>query len=67
MNSQDIGLRVASIVFGVLAVVQLLRLALRPEVLVNGTVIPLWPSIIAVIVLAALCAWLWALTRHLQR
>jgi hypothetical protein len=67
MNSQDVGLRVASIVFGVLAVVQLLRLALRPEVLVNGHLMPLWPSVIAVIVLAALCAWLWALTRHLTR
>jgi hypothetical protein len=64
MNSQDVGLRVASIVFGVLAVVQLLRLAFRPEVLVNGIVMPLWPSIGAVIVLAALCAWLWALAWH---
>jgi hypothetical protein len=45
----------------------MLRLALRPEVLVNGHLIPLWPSVIAVVVLAGLCAWLWMLGRHAQR
>jgi hypothetical protein len=67
MDSQDLGLRVASILFGVMAILQMLRLALRPEVLVNGHLIPLWPSVIAVIVLAALCAWLWTLGRHVRR
>jgi hypothetical protein len=63
MNSQIAGLRVASAVFALLGVAQLMRLALRPEVLVAGHVMPLWPSVVAVIVLAALSAWMWRLAR----
>lgn len=63
MNSQIAGLRVASVVFALLCVAQLMRLALRPEVLVAGHVLPLWPSVVAVIVLAALSGWMWRLAR----
>jgi hypothetical protein len=63
MNSPIIGLRVASILFGVLCLLQIMRLVMRPEVLVAGHVMPLWPSVLAVIVLGALCAWLWTLGR----
>jgi hypothetical protein len=35
MKSQITGLRVASIVFGLIALAQLVRLAIRPEVLVG--------------------------------
>jgi hypothetical protein len=58
---------VASILFGVMAVAQALRLAFRPEVLVAGHLMPLWPSMIAVVVLVALCTWLWMLGRHARR
>ena len=61
--SQIAGLRVASAMFALLGVVQLMRLALRPEVLVAGHVMPLWPSVVAVIVLGALSAWMWRLSR----
>ncbi len=67
MNSPTMGLRVASVLFGVLAVLQMLRLVIRPEVLVNGHLMPLWPSIVAVAILAALCFWLWTLGRHAPR
>jgi hypothetical protein len=50
-------------VFALLCIVQLVRLAVRPEVLVAGHVMPLWPSVVAVIVLSALSAWLWRLSR----
>ena len=62
MNSQMTGLRVASAVFAIMCVAQLLRVALRPEVVVAGHLVPLWPSIIAVALLAALSVWLWRLT-----
>jgi hypothetical protein len=64
VNSQITGLRVASAMFALLCVAQLVRLALRPEVLVAGHVMPLWPSVVAVIVLAALSAWMWRLARR---
>jgi hypothetical protein len=63
MNSQSTGLRVASVVFGLMALAQLGRLVLRPEVLVAGHSMPLWPSVLAFIVLGGLSLWLWKLAR----
>jgi hypothetical protein len=42
MKAQITGFRVASIVFGLMALGQLVRLAIRPEVLVVGHLMPLW-------------------------
>ena len=44
MNSRVFGLRVAGIVFGLIAVAQVVRLLLRADVLVNGHHLPLWPQ-----------------------
>lgn len=63
MNSQIMGLRVAGIVFGLLALAQLLRLIIQPMVLVAGHMLPLWPSILAFLLLASLCFWLLNLAR----
>lgn len=63
MNSQTTGLRVASVVFGLMALAQLARLIIRPEVLVAGYPMPLWPSVLALIILAALSLWMWKLAR----
>ena len=41
MNSQVTGLRVASVIFGLIAIPQLVRLVIRPEVLVAGYQLPL--------------------------
>jgi hypothetical protein len=62
MNSQITGLRVAGVLFGLMAIAQLLRLVLRPEVLVAGHAMPLWPSVLAVVVLGGMCYWMWRLT-----
>jgi len=63
MNSQIIGLRVASIVLGLMSLAQLLRLVIQPEVLVAGHQMPLWPSVLALVVLGGLSIWLWKLSR----
>ena len=62
MYSQTVGLRVAAVVFALVCVAQLLRLVLRPEVLVAGHLLPLWPSAVAVLVAGALSIWMWKLT-----
>jgi hypothetical protein len=62
MDSQTLGLRVAGVIFGIVAVVQLLRLVFQPEVLMNGRVIPMWPNAVALVLFAGLCAWLWRLS-----
>jgi hypothetical protein len=63
MNSQTTGLRVASVVFGLMAIAQLGRLVIRPEVLVTGHPMPLWPSVLAFIILSGLSLWMWKLAR----
>jgi hypothetical protein len=62
MTAQILGLRVASVVFGVMAIAQLARLVIRPEVLVAGHSMPLWPSVLAFIVLSGLSLWMWTLS-----
>ncbi len=37
----------------------LFRLVLRVELVVDGIVLPMWPSVIAVLGPAALAVWLW--------
>lgn len=63
MNSQILGLKVAGTVFGLMALAQLGRLILRPEVLVAGHPMPLWPSVLALILLGGLSFWMWKLAR----
>ena len=67
MNSQVLGLRVASIIFGLMSLAQLLRLVIQPEVLVAGNQLPLWPSALAFVVLGGLSIWLWKLSRTAPR
>jgi hypothetical protein len=61
MNFQTIGLRVAGAVFGLMALAQLVRLVIRPEVLVAGHPMPLWPSALAFVILGGLSLWMWKL------
>ena len=61
MNSQILGLRVAGFIFGLMSLAQLMRLVVRPEVLVAGHLMPLWPSTLAFVVLGGLSVWMWTL------
>ena len=67
MNSQILGLRVASAVFGLLCLAQLLRLLTRAEVLVAGRAVPLWASGVAVVIAGSLSLWLCKLSRSAPR
>jgi hypothetical protein len=50
---------VAIVVFSLVALLQLLRVALEWEVTVNGIFIPFWASVIACVVAATLAFMLW--------
>ncbi len=63
MDSQILGLRVASILFGLISIAHLARLIMRPEVRVAGYLMPLWPSALAFVILGGLSFWLWKLAR----
>jgi len=49
---------VAIVVFALIALLQLLRVVLGWEVTINGFVVPLWASVVACIVAAALALML---------
>jgi hypothetical protein len=63
MNSPNIGLRVASIFFGVFAIAHLLRLINHAQVTLGTHTIPMTVSWIALIVAAILCIWFWRLSK----
>lgn len=67
MNSQILGLKIAGFVFGLMGLAQFLRLIIRPEVLVAGHQVPLWPSALALAILGALSLWMWKLARTAVR
>jgi hypothetical protein len=55
--------RVAIVVFSLVALLQLLRVALGWEVTVGGIVIPPWASVVAFVVALTLAFMLWRETR----
>jgi len=59
MNSQTTALRVAAVVFGIFALGHLVRLISHAKVLVAGHHIPMWVSVVALIVAALLSFWMW--------
>ena len=61
MREQTTGLKVASAVFGLLALLQLTRLLLHFDITVAGHMLPFWPSVLAVIILGGLSIWMWKL------
>jgi hypothetical protein len=67
MNTQILGLRVASFVFGLMCLAQLARLVIRPVVLVAGHHMPLWPSGLIFLILGGLSLWMWKLSRAAGR
>ena len=61
MNSPIVGLRVASVVFGLMCLGQLLRIITCVEIIAGGHHISRRISAVAVVVTGALCVWLWLL------
>jgi hypothetical protein len=55
---------IASVIFGLVALGQLLRLLLGWEVVVHGFSIPLWASAIAFLVAAGLAVMVWREARR---
>ena len=62
MNSPTTGLRVASIIFGILAIGHVLRLITHAQVTLGTHTIPMGLSWVALIVAAILCIWMWRLS-----
>ena len=65
MNSQKIGLRVASVLFAIFALLHLLRLLNQVQVIIGGQTIPLWISVLIALIAALLSFWTWKLSRSI--
>jgi uncharacterized membrane protein len=63
MNSQKIGLRVASLLFALFALGHLLRLLNQAQVIVGTQTIPLWISAPLAVIAALLSFWMWKLSK----
>ena len=63
MSSQSTGLRVASMLFGLFALVHAWRLIKQIPVTFGSQPIPMSVSIVALIVAALLSIWYWRLSR----
>jgi uncharacterized membrane protein len=63
MNSQKIGLRVASLLFALFALGHLLRLLNHAQVIVGAQTIPLWISAPVAVIAALVSFWMWKLSK----
>ncbi|HXP35807.1 MAG TPA: hypothetical protein VN827_09700 [Chthoniobacterales bacterium] len=63
MNSQRTGLRIASVIFGLVCVVHIWRLLMSHfTVQIGSHQLPIWGSGVAVIVAGGLSIWMWRLS-----
>lgn len=63
MNSPYIGLRTASVLFGLVCFAHLVRWILGVQILVGSHAFPDILAFAVIVISAALCAWLWWLSR----
>jgi hypothetical protein len=67
MNSNIVGLRIASTVFGLVCLAQLTRLIMHIEVVIAGYPAPFWLSGVALVVTGTLSIWLWKMSNGIRR
>jgi hypothetical protein len=62
MSSQASGLRVASVIFALFAIGHVVRLVKQAQVTVGTYQLPMWASVVALIIAAILSTWMWRLS-----
>jgi len=62
MKSKIIGLRIAGTIFGIVALLHLLRLVTDVSVVIAGNSLPIWLNVVGFIATCFLCFWLWSLS-----
>jgi hypothetical protein len=65
MKSKNIALRVAGAIFGIVAVLHLLRIITGATFIIASCSLPIWVNVIGFIVAGFLCGWLlWLSTKR---
>jgi hypothetical protein len=62
MNSQRMGLRIASLIFAIIAILHIVRLVRHTAVTFGSHVVPMGLSWVAIVVGLILCVWMWRLS-----
>ena len=62
MSSQAKGLRVASVIFLILMLAHVVRLISSVEVTVGTMQVPMWASVVGIIIAGTLSLWFWRLS-----
>jgi hypothetical protein len=62
VNSPTTGLRVASVIFGIFFLGHLLRLINHASVTIGSHHIPMWASVVGLIIAGLLSIWMWRLS-----
>ena len=62
MSSQAFGLRVASVIFALFGIGHVVRLVKQAQVTVATHQVPMWVSVVALIIAAILSIWMWRLS-----
>ncbi|MFZ5496339.1 MAG: hypothetical protein ACOZE5_13530 [Verrucomicrobiota bacterium] len=62
LNSPQLGLRVASTLFGLACLAHLVRLLQQTSLTIGGFTVPVWVSAPGLVVTGLLCFWLWKLS-----
>jgi len=62
VSPQASGLRLASVIFALFAIGHVVRLVKQVQVTVGTYQIPMWVSVVALIIAAILSTWMWRLS-----
>ncbi len=62
MSSQQMGLRVASLIFALVAILHVVRIVRHTAVTFGRHVVPMGLSWVAIVVGVILCIWMWRLS-----
>jgi len=61
VTNQHAGLRVAGLIFVLISIAHIARVAIGLEIRIGGQTVPMWPSTIAAVLFGVLGVWLWRL------
>jgi hypothetical protein len=64
MNSQTLGLRTAGIIFGIFCLIHLWRVFAHVDVAVGTHHLPIWGSVVGLIVAGGLSIWMFRLSAN---
>jgi hypothetical protein len=63
VTNQRFGLRIAGLIFALICVGHLFRVAAHLDISIAGRAIPMWPSWLAAVVTGGVSIWMWGLAR----